>query len=80
MKRMSFLLGAVLALLLSGCGPATFGAAGSHLTSEQEARRVDAWLRLQDSLTRVGTSALDAAETAMVAEINEKLKVEGSGK
>lgn len=80
MKCMSSLLCAVLALLLSGCGPATLGTAGSHLTPEQEARRVDAWLRLQDSLTRVGTSALDAAETAMVARINEKLKVEGSGK
>ena len=50
------------------------------MTEEQEARRVDAWLRLQESLTRVGTSALTAAEAAMIAKINEELKVDASGK
>ena len=77
MKRMSLLW---CALLLAVAGLSGCGVTSGKLTPEQEARRAEAWLRLQDSLTRVGTSALTAAEAAMIAKINEELKVEASGK
>lgn len=81
MKLTALILSSLLMVVFSGCGPATFGTTGGgRLTEEQEARRVDAWLRLQESLTRVGTSVLTAAEAAAVAKINKELKVEASGK